>query len=375
MTLLVVIGTRPEAIKLAPVVAALRARPELRVRVVATGQHRRLLDHALAAFDLAVDHDLDAMRPGQQPGELAARLVAALDPLLVHEAPDRVLVQGDTTSALAGALAASWRGVAVAHVEAGLRSGDPTAPFPEELHRRLISRLADLHFAPTEAAAAALRAEGVASDAILVTGNTGIDALLSTWDRVRGRALAELHPALAPFDPPGPPVVLLTAHRRESIGAPLAGIAEGLAAIARSRPIRAAVPVHPNPDVERPLRRALASVPGVTLLPPLPYPALVALLGASQLVLTDSGGLQEEAPALGRHVLVLRDVTERLEGVSVGAATLVGTRPDRIAAEAIRRLDRPDGGAFVGACPYGDGHAASRIAHHLAAASRLRSTG
>ena len=356
--MLVVYGTRPEAIKLAPVVWALRARPErFAVAVCCTGQHRELLAGLDAALALAPDRELGLMRPGDGLNELFSRLVGALDGEIGAAAPDWVVVQGDTSTTLAGALAAFHRRVKVAHVEAGLRTGDLARPFPEEANRQLVDRLSTLLFAPTEGARAALAAEGIPAAKVAVTGNPGIDALL--------RVAARLPPGEGRTD------VLVTVHRRESFGAPLAGILDGIRDLAAHFPrARFLLPVHPNPEVAPRVAGVLGGLPNVELARPLDYPALVTALRGCRFVLTDSGGLQEEAPALGKPVLVLREVTERPEGVALGVARLVGTAPERIVDEGTRLL--ADEAAYRAmarvALPYGDGCAAERIADRLGAA-------
>ena len=366
MKVLVIFGTRPEAIKLAPVIRALQDTPGLQLRTCATGQHRRLLDQALSFFDLTPDLDLDLMAPGQQPDELAGRLLTALGPVIQTEAPDLVVVQGDTTSAMAGAMAASWRGVPVAHVEAGLRSGDLEAPFPEEGNRRQIDQIAALHFAPTLRARDNLLGEGLGPDSIEVTGNTGIDALLQTVARIQDSP---------PVVEGSGPLVLVTAHRRESFGAPIAGICDAVRQVARRPGVRVAFPVHPNPVVDGPVRAALFGLPRVHLLPPLPYPQMVRLMTEATVLLTDSGGLQEEAPSLGLRVLVCRSCSERTEGLEAGAAELVGTQPSTLTAAVEAILDDPATGRFHGQNPYGDGHAAVRIARSSARRGSDRAAG
>jgi len=365
---MVVMGTRPEAIKLAPVMAALRRRPEIEARLVVTGQHRGLIDGVLAQFDLQPDTDLDLMRADQAAGDLTARAMLAIGALLGSGRTEMAIVQGDTGSALAGALAAFQRRVPVAHVEAGLRTGDLASPFPEEGNRRLIGQVAALHFAPTAAARAALRREGVAAHAIEVTGNTGIDALLAVDARVRGNTRAPGLPDL----PTDLPVVLVTTHRRENHGAPLLRICEAVERIARHEACAIVMPVHPNPAVAGVLRARLGGIAGVHLTEPLAYEAFVWLLRRAALVLTDSGGVQEEAPVLGTPVLVLRDTTERPEGVKAGVAMLVGTDPMAIAGAA-RAVLRDDEVAKWMGRPlrlYGKGDAAPRIAARIAAELR-----
>ena len=365
---MVVMGTRPEAIKLAPVMAALRRRPEIEARLVVTGQHRGLIDGVLAQFDLQPDTDLDLMRADQAAGDLTARAMLAIGALLGSGRTEMAIVQGDTGSALAGALAAFQRGVPVAHVEAGLRTGDLASPFPEEGNRRLIGQVAALHFAPTAAARAALRREGVAAHAIEVTGNTGIDALLAVDARVRGNTRAPGLPDL----PTDMPVVLVTTHRRENHGAPLLRICEAVERIARHEACAIVMPVHPNPAVAGVLRARLRGIAGVHLTEPLAYEAFVWLLRRAALVLTDSGGVQEEAPVLGTPVLVLRDTTERPEGVKAGVAMLVGTDPTRIAGAARAVLRDTEVARWMGRplLLYGKGDASVRIAARIAGTLR-----
>lgn len=361
---MLVLGTRPEAIKMMPVLLALRARPGLRATLCATGQHRALLDQVLAAFDAGCDIDLGLMAPAQTPADLTARILLALGPVLAAARPDLVLVHGDTTTALAAALAAFHAGIPVGHVEAGLRSQDLTQPFPEEFHRVAVDALARLRFAPTAAAAANLRAEYNRQAHILVTGNTGIDALLGMAARLSSDAAfrARETAALPPI-PAGARLILVTTHRRENLGEGLVRIAAGLAALAARPDVALVVPLHPNPAVGPVLARLLDGHANIHLVPPLTYPQMVHLMGAATLLVTDSGGLQEEGPALGKPVLVLREVTERPEALATGLLRLVGTDPAALLAEASRLLDDP---ALYGrlarpAFPYGDGRAAERI--------------
>jgi UDP-N-acetylglucosamine 2-epimerase (non-hydrolysing) len=349
-----IIGTRPEAVKMAPVVRELKQQPGCLVRVVATAQHRELLDQALGFFGIEPDIDLDLMRPGQSLNELVGRAALGLDCVLRDERPDIVLAQGDTTSVLAAALCCFHRQIAFGHVEAGLRTGDRLAPFPEEMNRVLTSRLAALHFAPTPAARDHLLREGVAARSIHVTGNTVIDAL--HW------ALRQELPPLE--DLTGKRVILVTAHRRESFGPPLEQICLAVRDLAKQPAVELLFPVHPNPQVQRQVRRCLEGVAGVRLLPPLDYPHFVAAMRAADLILTDSGGVQEEAPGLGKPVLVLRETTERPEGILCGAACLAGTRRESIVAAALDVLSNPARyqQMALAQCPYGDGQAAGRIA-------------
>jgi UDP-N-acetylglucosamine 2-epimerase (non-hydrolysing) len=356
-------GTRPEAIKLAPVVLELRRRPDFRTRVCATGQHRELLDQALGSFDLSPDIDLGIMSYGQSLAAVTARAVEGLFAVIAHERPDVVVVQGDTTTTFCGALAASYNRVAVAQVEAGLRTPSKYAPFPEEINRRLTTRLVDYHFAPTERARQALLAEGVPDGCIHVTGNTVIDALLMTRDRIRERPPSIAHSLAERMN--GRLVVLVTGHRRESFGDGFRNICLGIRDAADAVPeVLFVYPVHLNPRVQAPVGEILGTHPRVALVEPLPYQPFVWLMERSTVVLTDSGGVQEEAPALGKPVLVMRDTTERPEGVAVGNARLVGTSRERIASELISLLRDPSERARMASVnnPYGDGCASQRIA-------------
>jgi UDP-N-acetylglucosamine 2-epimerase (non-hydrolysing) len=357
--ILVVYGTRPEAIKMAPVIAALRRRPEaFAVTVCTTGQHREMLDQVQDLLGLAPDLDLRLMQQGQTLSGLAAAALAALDGVLAARAPDWLLVQGDTTTAMAAALAAFHRGVRVGHVEAGLRTGDLGRPFPEEANRRLVDVLASALFAPTERAGRALLAEGCDAGRIHVVGNTVIDALRSIS--------RELSP---PGAAPQRPEVLVTVHRRESFGAPLREIFAALRRLAESFPGVAWIyPVHRNPNVREPALAALSGLPNLELHEPFDYRELVRRLARCRFVLTDSGGIQEEAPAFGKPVLVLRDTTERPEGIEAGVARLVGTDRERIFAAAAELLTSEAACAAMALAinPYGDGQAAERIAAILA---------
>jgi UDP-N-acetylglucosamine 2-epimerase (non-hydrolysing) len=373
-TAVVLVGTRPEAIKLAPVIRALRDAPDLEAVVVSTGQHKEMLQQVFALFGIRPDRELDVMRAEQTLAGLTARLVEAVDGVLGELEPDLCVVQGDTTTAMVGALAAFYRRVPSAHVEAGLRTGDLAAPFPEEANRRLISCVATLHFPPTEVARQNLIREGVAPERAWVTGNTVIDALhmelASQAADGRGEAIRA---ALA--DPLGPgwwerPYVLVTGHRRENFGAGFREICHALLELARMHPDTGFVyPVHLNPNVQRPVRELLGSAPTIRLIPPQDYSAFVALMQAARLVLTDSGGIQEEAPGLGKPVLVMRATTERPEGVAAGTVRLVGTDRRRIVDSVHELLTDPRAhAAMAGAVnPYGDGHASERILGHVRA--------
>jgi UDP-N-acetylglucosamine 2-epimerase (non-hydrolysing) len=327
-----------------------------------------MLDQVLALFDLKPDHDLDLMQPDQSLAELTASVFRGLDPVLQQEQPDWVLVQGDTTTVMATALLAYYHRVRLGHVEAGLRTGDKWRPFPEEINRRVAGVVADLHFAPTDWARANLLREGIPEDRVVVTGNPVIDALQAIvaqpYDETKG-PLAGV--------PADRRLILVTAHRRESFGRPLEDIFSALKRLAETYATRAEIlyPVHRNPNVREPAERILGGLPNVRLIDPLDYRDMAHCLQRAFLVLTDSGGLQEEAPALGTPVLVLRQVTERPEGLQAGTARLVGTDPDRIVAEASRLMDDPQAHAAMAraANPYGDGHAAERIVAALLAAS------
>jgi UDP-N-acetylglucosamine 2-epimerase len=357
----VVAGTRPEAIKLAPVVRALRARASVETLLVSTGQHREMLRQVLAAFDLAPDLDLEVMRPGQDLHDVTVATLVRLKPVLRELGPAWVVVQGDTTTAMAAALGAFYERIPVAHVEAGLRTHDRYRPFPEELNRRIVDQLSAALFAPTPLAREALLREGFPDGRILVTGNTVVDAI--RYLRAAGGERPREAGGLALDAIPGR-VVLVTSHRRESFGEGLAAICRALVRIAERAPdVTIVYPVHLNPNVDGPVRAALAGHPRIVLLPPVSYVELVALLERAHLVLTDSGGIQEEAPSFRRPVLVMRDVTERPEGVAAGVAAVVGTGEERIVDETLRLLEDPAAYARMasGASPYGDGHAAERI--------------
>ncbi len=352
--ILIAYGTRPEAIKVAPVVRALARRPDAcAVTLCATAQQRELSDQAQALLQLVPDIDLDLMRPGQQLNDLASRAFAALDPVLLETKPDWLLVQGDTTTAMVAAMAAFHRGVRVGHIEAGLRTGDLARPFPEEMNRRVADLVAAAHFVPTARAAAALAAEGLPAERVFLTGNTVVDALQSIAAR------------LPPWNGPPANEVLVTVHRRESFGAPIRAIFGAIGDLAAQYPgVQWTCPVHPNPEVGAPARELLGAVANVRLVPPLDYGDLVDHLRRSLLVLTDSGGIQEEAPTFGTPVLVLRETTERPEGVWAGVARLAGVERERIVGEARRLLDDSDARVRMSAPanPYGDGLAAERIA-------------
>ena len=370
--ILVIFGTRPEAIKLFPVIRALAEDQSLSVRTCVTAQHRGLLDQVLAIADLAPDIDLDLMEPGQSLDRLTARLLTGIGEVMDAERPDLVIVQGDTATAMTGALAAYYRKVPVAHVEAGLRSGDIYHPWPEEVNRRIVAPIAALHLAPTETSAEALRRETIAPDTIHVTGNTVIDALHWTSAKVAAdpSLAAGLDAIAARFV--GKRIVLVTTHRRENFGDGMAHIARAIGRIAARDDVAILFPVHPNPNVVSVMDSILGDRANVAQVEPLDYPHFVRALGMADIVLTDSGGVQEEAPALGKPVLVMRETTERPEGVTAGTAKLIGADEDRIVSEIFTLLD--DKAAYAAMAhahnPYGDGHAAEQIAKVIAHAGR-----
>jgi UDP-N-acetylglucosamine 2-epimerase (non-hydrolysing) len=360
MKILSVFGTRPEAIKMAPIVRMLAQRsPQVESVVCVTAQHREMLDQVLGLFDIVPDYDLDLMRPNQSLAALTGLALERLDKVIGEVKPDWVLTQGDTTTAMVASLAAFYHRVKVGHVEAGLRTWDKYQPFPEEVNRRIADTVADLHFAPTDQSRDNLLREGIPSASIIVTGNTVIDALLDV--------------AARPYDwnsgplaavPRGKRIVLVTAHRRENFGAPLRAICAALRDVASFSPdLQIVYPVHLNPNVREVVHLELGSLPNVSLLPPLDYLPLVHLMKAAELILTDSGGIQEEAPGLGKPVLVLREVTERPEGVAAGTVRLVGTGRQQIRDETWRLLNDPAAYRSMANAvnPYGDGEASRRI--------------
>lgn len=366
LRVLSVFGTRPEAVKMAPVVRRLAQSPGVESRICVTAQHRQMLDQVLDLFSLRPDHDLNVMEPDQALGPLTAAVLAALEPVLEADRPDWLLVQGDTTTAMAASLLAYFHRIQVGHVEAGLRTGDKWQPFPEEINRRIAGAIADLHFAPTERAKANLLREAVPADTIVVTGNPVIDALQEISRRTYDLSAGPL--AGVNWDRR---VLLITLHRREHFGEPLERIFGALAELARRRAdeVELVYPVHLNPNVRQPAHRILGGQPNVHLVEPLDYLPMVHAMRRAYLVLTDSGGIQEEAPALGTPVLVLRDKTERPEAVEAGTARLVGSDPARVLAETERLLDRPEERAAMvrSGSPYGDGRAAERIVGALLA--------
>ena len=363
---MVVIGTRPEAIKMAPVVLELdRHRAHFDTRICVTGQHREMLDQMLQVFGLRPDYDLGVMKAGQDLTEVTAACLTGIKPILRDDRPDLVLVQGDTTTTFAASLAAYYYHIPVGHIEAGLRTGKKDDPFPEEVNRRLATHLSDFHFAPTELARNNLLRESVSPENILVTGNTVIDALFLTQARLTEEpSLAVDHLGSTK----GSRIILVTAHRRESFGLPFRRICEALRAIAeRRRDVLVVYPVHLNPNVQAPVREILDGLPNVKLLAPMDYVSFVACMQRSYILLTDSGGIQEEGPSLGKPVLVMREVSERPEAIAAGTACLTGTDPEGIVGAVCSLLDDPAHYKRMTSCPnpYGDGHAAERIVQFL----------
>ncbi len=361
---LVVFGTRPEAIKLCPVVQALQTQKNVETVVCVTAQHRQMLDQVLTVFGLKPDFDLDLMQPGQTLSALSGRLIAGLEKVFLDSKPSLTVVQGDTTTTLCGALCSFYAHVPVAHVEAGLRTFDLDAPFPEEMNRVLTARLAALHFAATEWAAQNLRDEGVALDRIEVTGNTGIDAVLSIRASLEAGQLSGVS---LPIDS-SRKLIVVTAHRRESFGEGFVNICEAIAELARRDDVQIIWPVHPNPNVERAVGQILRGRANVLLIDPLDYSPFVDLMRRAYLLITDSGGVQEEGPSLGKPILVLREKTERPEAVEAGTVKLVGTDGVAIVREAVRLLEDPKEYERMARLhnPYGDGHASGRIARRIA---------
>lgn len=358
---LFIFGTRPEAIKLCPVVRYMKSQPDLNVRVCVTAQHREMLDQVLNVFSVRADYDLGAMRPGQTLFQSTSRILADLEPVLQQERPDMVLVQGDTTTTMCGALAGFYANAPVGHIEAGLRTGDMRAPFPEEMNRVVVTRLSALHFAATEWAAGNLRAEGVPETAIAITGNSGIDAVLQIRDLLAAGSIYSDRD-WSRLDP-SKKLILITAHRRESFGEGFERICAALGELASRSDVQLVYPVHPNPNVTAPVRKYLAANPNVLLIEPLDYVSFVDLMRRCYLLLTDSGGVQEEGPSLGKPILVMRDKTERPEAVKAGTVSLVGSDVRKIVDTATWLLD--DEIEYQRRShihnPYGDGHASERI--------------
>ena len=374
MKVLFIFGTRPEAIKLAPVVRELAGRRNFECKICVTGQHREMLSQVLDLFELEPDWNLDLMRPDQDLAYLTGAALSGVGKIIEDFQPDRVVVQGDTTTTLAGALAAFYHRVPVAHVEAGLRTDNIYSPWPEEINRRLVTQIADLHFAPTVRARANLLREGVSGERILVTGNTGVDALLWVSALLGGRPdLQSQFRALLPAPFAGRRLILLTGHRRESFDGGIERICKTMARIAQRPDVAVVFPVHRNPNVRRAIE-PLQGCENVALVEPVDYPELVFLLKRCHFVVTDSGGIQEEAPSFGKPVLVTRDTTERPEALELGLARLVGTDEERLFSAMSTLLDDPDFYARMGRIenPYGDGYASRRIAERLTAKPPLR---
>lgn len=360
---LLVFGTRPEAIKMAPVVRALQNDDRFDARVCVTAQHREMLDQVLDLFAIVPEHDLDLMKPGQGLFEITNGVLTGLKQVLEQEKPDLVLVHGDTTTTLSASLASYYARVPVGHVEAGLRTGDIYSPWPEEINRKVAGAIATLHFAPTSGSQANLLAENVSADRITITGNTVIDALLDVVAKLEGdRQTSEAFDREFSIDA-SKRTVLVTGHRRESFGGGFDRICAALAKLAKRNEIQIIYPVHLNPNVKGPVEDQLGALPGVRLIPPQDYLPFVHLMRKADIILTDSGGVQEEAPSLGKPVLVMRDTTERPEAVAAGTVKLVGTNADLIVSEATRLLDNAEAHAAMARAhnPYGDGQASSRI--------------
>lgn len=359
-------GTRPEAIKMAPVIREFLLRPEkFEVKVCVSGQHRKMLDQMLSFFKISPDFDLDIMKQDQDLFSITGGVLEGMKNVMASFRPDWFIVQGDTSTTFAGALAAFYERVRVAHIEAGLRSFNKHLPYPEEMNRLLTTRLADLHFAPTDQAAQNLLADSVKASSIFTVGNTGIDALFFCLSEIEGKTRDDFGP-LRSIDL-GKKIILVTGHRRESFGRPLENICRALKTIVLQYDVSIVYPVHLNSEVRKPVHDILGGIPNVHLLEPLDYPSFVWLMRESYCILTDSGGIQEEAPSLNKPVLVMRDVTERTEGVAVGTARLVGTKTETIVEEVGRLLsDRNEYERMAGAAnPYGDGTAGRKIADIL----------
>lgn len=362
-TVLAIFGTRPEAIKMAPLVKELATSRSLQVRVCATAQHRQMLDQVLDLFAIRPDYDLDLMKPNQTLDAVTADVLTGIGRVIDEERPDMVLVHGDTTTTLAASLAAFYRRLPLGHVEAGLRSGNLLAPWPEEMNRRVATLATQFHFAPTEISKSNLLREGVPEAHIYVTGNTVIDALLETVKRMRSPERQIELAARFPFLRDDRPLILVTGHRRENFGAGFENICNALLDIVRAHAVQLVYPVHLNPSVREPVERLLGGNEAIHLIDPLDYEPFVYLMDHAHIIMTDSGGVQEEAPSLGKPILVMRDTTERPEAVEAGTVILVGTSRNRIVGEATRLLT--DGSHYLRMAqainPYGDGLAARRI--------------
>jgi len=364
MRILSVFGTRPEAIKMAPVVNILKSAPDVQIEVCVTAQHRQMLDQVLDLFEIRPEHDLNIMKPGQDLTDITSNILLGMRDLLKRTRYDLLLVHGDTTTTMAVALAAYYEKIPVGHVEAGLRTGNIYAPWPEEMNRSLVGRLAAMHFAPTERARQCLVSEGIANSRIHVTGNTVIDALQQVIEKIQSTpALNEQFRRQFDYLSPDKRLILVTGHRRENFGDGFERICQALKALSRRPDVDIVYPVHLNPCVQEPVRRILGAARNVHRLDPLDYLPFVYLMSRASLIITDSGGVQEEAPSLGKPVLVMRDTTERPEGLEAGTVKLVGTDIDRIISESFRLLDVDDAYQAMARAinPYGDGKASHRI--------------
>ncbi len=368
MKVLSVFGTRPEAIKMAPVVKALEAAHGIDSVVCVTAQHRSMLDQVLDLFAITPEYDLDIMRPDQDLSHITSTVLTGLGDVLEQCRPDRVLVHGDTTTTFAASLAAFYRRIPVGHVEAGLRTGNIYAPWPEEMNRRLTDAIADVYFAPTESAADNLRREGVAEDAIVITGNTVVDALLGVTERLKqDDNLRRIQEAEFPYLDPARKLILVTGHRRENFGQGFEQICQALDELGSREDVQIVYPVHLNPNVTGPVHRQLGGNANIHLIEPQDYLPFVYLMERAYLVITDSGGIQEEAPSLGKPVLVMRDVTERPEAIEAGTVRLVGTSATEITGQCHRLLDDAKAYAIMSRAhnPYGDGQASERIVQDI----------
>ncbi len=374
---LVIFGTRPEAIKMFPVVHALQARQDIETKVLVTGQHRQMLDQVLDIGEIVPDSDLAVMEPDQSLDRLTAKLLDGIGQYLDQIQPSRVVVQGDTATAMVGALAAYYRKIPVSHVEAGLRSYNIYQPWPEEGNRKIIGAVADQHFAPTDVSAAALLAEAVPESAVYITGNTVIDAL--HWVNAKIEANPGLVSGLAEIETrfAGKRIIGVTTHRRENFGDGMENIAAALESIVSREDVAIIFPVHLNPNVRKVMQDRLGNHPRIAMIEPLDYPHFARLLSICHLMLTDSGGVQEEAPALGKPVLVMRDTTERPEGVTAGTAKLVGADKDRIISEVVTLLDNPEAYAAMARAhnPFGDGKSGARISEIIDMAFKANARG
>ncbi len=368
MRILIIFGTRPEAIKMAPVVMAFRDNPAIDLHVCVTGQHRSMLDQVLSTFDIVPEIDLDIMQPGQTLFDVTTNVLSGLKKVLQDLQPDWVLVHGDTTSAMAATMAAFYCQIPVAHVEAGLRTGNLYSPWPEEMNRKVIDSISSLLFAPTQKSSQNLLREGLDKDRILVTGNTVIDALLQMMERIRNDPeLSQIFSRQFDFIDADKRLILVTGHRRESFGAGMERVCQGLVQIAKRDDVQIVYPVHLNENIQRPVKQLLSANKNIHLIEPLDYLPFIYLMDRCDIVITDSGGIQEEAPSLGKPVLVTREITERPEAVEAGTVILVGTNESEIIARTNELLDNEDVYKRMSNIhnPYGDGQAAKRIAERI----------